>query len=34
MDLELETKETAQVVDKRLPKIRDAILMILPTKKI
>jgi len=33
MDLELETKETAQVVDKRLPKIRDAILMILPTKK-
>ena len=33
MDLELETKETAQVVDKMLPKIRDAILMILPTKK-
>ena len=33
MDLELETKEAAQVVDKRLPKIRDAILTILPTKK-
>jgi len=33
MDLELETKEATQVVDKRLPKIRDAILTILPTKK-
>ncbi|MBT8352802.1 MAG: flagellar basal body-associated FliL family protein [Deltaproteobacteria bacterium] len=33
MDLELENEETAQVVDKRLPKIRDAILMLLPTKK-
>jgi len=33
MDLELENKETAQVIDKRLPKIRDAILTILPTKK-
>ena len=33
MDLELEKEETGQVVDKRLPKIRDAILMILPTKK-
>lgn len=33
MDLELEKEETAQLVDKRLPKIRDTILMILPTKK-
>ncbi|MCP4368304.1 MAG: flagellar basal body protein FliL [Deltaproteobacteria bacterium] len=33
MDLELETEETGQMVDKILPKIRDAILMILPTKK-
>ena len=33
MDLELENEETAQVVDKRLPKIRDTILMLLPTKK-
>ena len=33
MDLELETEETGQKVDKILPKIRDAILMILPTKK-
>ncbi|MBT8349695.1 MAG: flagellar basal body-associated FliL family protein [Deltaproteobacteria bacterium] len=33
MDLELEKEETVQVVEKRLPKIRDAVLMILPTKK-
>ena len=33
MDLELINEETAQLVDKRLPRIRDAILMILPTKK-
>jgi len=33
MDLELENEETGKVVDKRLPKIRDAILTILPTKK-
>jgi len=33
MDLELEKEEAGQLVDKRLPKIRDAILMILPTKK-
>ena len=33
MDLELENEESAKVVDKRLPKIRDAVLMILPTKK-
>lgn len=33
MDLELENEETAKIVDRRLPKIRDAVLMILPTKK-
>ncbi|MDY6791183.1 MAG: flagellar basal body-associated FliL family protein [Thermodesulfobacteriota bacterium] len=33
MDLELENGESAKVVDKRLPKLRDAVLMILPTKK-
>jgi flagellar FliL protein len=33
MDLELENEETAQLVDKRLPRIRDTILMLLPTKK-
>jgi len=33
MDLELENEEGVKVVEKRLPKIRDAILMILPTKK-
>jgi len=33
MDLELEKQETVEMVEKRLPKIRDAILMILPTKK-
>ena len=33
MDLELINEETGQLVDKRLPKIRDTILMILPTKK-
>jgi flagellar FliL protein len=33
MDLELENEEAVEVVEKRLPKIRDAILMILPTKK-
>ena len=33
MDLELEKEEAVEVVEKRLPKIRDAILMILPTKK-
>lgn len=33
MDLELEKEETVEVVEKRLPKIRDAVLMILPTKK-
>jgi flagellar FliL protein len=33
MDLELEKEDTVKVVEKRLPKIRDAILMILPTKK-
>ena len=33
MDLELENEEAVKVVEKRLPKIRDAILMILPTKK-
>ncbi len=33
MDLEIENEETGKVVDKRLPKIRDAILTILPTKK-
>lgn len=33
MDLELEKEETLEVVEKRLPKIRDAVLMILPTKK-
>lgn len=33
MDLELEIEGAVEVVEKRLPKIRDAILMILPTKK-
>jgi flagellar protein FliL len=33
IDLELDKEETVKVVEKRLPKIRDAILMILPTKK-
>ncbi len=33
IDLEIENEETGKVVDKRLPKIRDAILTILPTKK-
>ncbi len=33
MNLELEKEETVEVVGKILPKIRDAILMILPTKK-
>ena len=33
IDLELEKEEAVEVVEKRLPKIRDAILMILPTKK-
>ena len=33
MDLELEKEETVEIVEKILPKIRDAILMILPTKK-
>jgi flagellar FliL protein len=33
MGLELENKESVDVVEKRLLKIRDAILMILPTKK-
>lgn len=33
MDLELENEEAVEVIEKRLPKIRDAILMILPTKK-
>ena len=33
MDLELENEESAKVVDKWLPKLRDAVLMILPTKK-
>jgi flagellar protein FliL len=33
MGLELEKEETVEVVEKRLLKIRDAILMILPTKK-
>jgi len=33
MDLELENEETGKIVDRRLPKIRDAILTILPTKK-
>ncbi len=32
MNLELEKEETVEVVGKILPKIRDAILMILPTK--
>ena len=33
MNLELEKEETVEIVGKILPKIRDAILMILPTKK-
>ena len=33
MNLELEKEETVEIVEKILPKIRDAILMILPTKK-
>ena len=33
MDLEVENEEAVEVIEKRLPKIRDAILMILPTKK-